>query len=68
MITTLAGTCVREAGGSTLSAVSWLDGKEVWVQVTIVDGREAKGIRLSGKAALDFADDLKIMVPKAELL
>lgn len=63
------GTCVRNAVGKTLSAVSWIDGKEVWVQITITNGNEeCDSIILPGGTALVFASALSEIVPNAEVV
>jgi hypothetical protein len=62
------GTCVRSAGGSTLSAVSWVDGKEIWVQIVLSDGEQAMELTLSGLAALNFASNLRDSVKNVELM
>ena len=63
------GTCVKSAAGATLSAVSWIDGKEVFVRLTIAEQNgTSKSITLSGGTGLVFAHDLKEIVPAAEVV
>lgn len=62
------GTCVRNAKGECISAVSWIEGTEVWVQITTVEPNgTAKSLVLPGGMALVFAHDLKDIVPNAEV-
>jgi hypothetical protein len=65
----MVGTCVRSTKGEILSAVAWVDGKEVWVQITIVDpSGSAKSITLPGGTGMLFVADMKTLIPNAELV
>jgi hypothetical protein len=61
------GTCVRSLNGSTLSAVSWVDGQEIRVQIVVSDGEQAMELTLSGPDAWDFASNLRDSVKNVEL-
>jgi hypothetical protein len=64
-----SGTCFRNGNGHKIAAVSWLDGNEVFVDVTILDPQgHAKDIRLTGRAAIAFAEELEAIALNAEVV
>jgi hypothetical protein len=65
---TQCGLCYRNQSGEKIAAVAWSEGSEVWVDFTILDPKgNAKDIRLPGHLALSFAEELKAVIPNAEM-